>query len=68
MESYDFTGKTVITFCTSGGSSIGKADSNMKALSKGYGAWVTGDKLDGGASADTIKTWVNGIGTGITTK
>jgi hypothetical protein len=68
MESYDFTGKTVITFCTSGGSSIGKADSNMKALSKGYGAWVTGDKLDGGASADTIKTWVNGLGTGITTK
>jgi hypothetical protein len=40
----------------------------MKALSKGYGAWVTGDKLDGGASADTIKTWVNGLGTGITTK
>jgi flavodoxin len=68
MESYDFTGKTVITFCTSGGSSIGKADSNMKALSKGYGTWVTGDKLDGGASADTIKTWVNGLETGITIK
>ena len=32
MESYDFSGKTVIPFATSGGSPIGNSGKNMQAL------------------------------------
>ena len=35
MESYDFTGKTVVPFCTSGGSGLGESGANMQALAPG---------------------------------
>ena len=35
MELYDFTGKTVVPFATSGGSWIGDSGKNMQALAKG---------------------------------
>lgn len=31
LDSYDFTGKTIIPFATSGGSSIGKSEDSLKA-------------------------------------
>ena len=31
IESYDFAGKTVVTFCTSGGSGLGNSDNILKA-------------------------------------
>ena len=34
MELYDFAGKTVIPFCTSGGSGLGDSAQNMQALAK----------------------------------
>ncbi len=34
MEAYDFTGKQIIPFATSGGSGIGKVGKNIKALAK----------------------------------
>ena len=35
MESYDFSGKTVIPFCTSGGSGIGSSGKNLEKLTSG---------------------------------
>ena len=35
LESYDFAGKTVIPFATSGGSGIGGAEESMKKRCKG---------------------------------
>ena len=35
MESYDFTGKTIIPFCTSGGSGIEEASANLQKLAPG---------------------------------
>lgn len=35
MEQYDFTGKTVIPFCTSGSSGIGESGKNMQELAEG---------------------------------
>ena len=32
MENYDFSGKTIIPFCTSGGSGIGSSASNLEKL------------------------------------
>lgn len=38
LESYDFSGKTIVPFCTSGGSGAGKTDEVLHALVPGYRA------------------------------
>jgi len=35
MEAYDFSGKTIVPFATSGGSGLGDAPKNMQALAEG---------------------------------
>ena len=57
VESYDFTGKTVIPFCTSGSSGIGSSGDNLEA-NAGSGRWLEGDRLS--ASSD-IAGWINGL-------
>ena len=56
MESYDFGGKTVIPFATSGGSDIGDSGQNMQALVKGAKV-EKGKKFAARASADELKKW-----------
>ena len=58
VESYDFTGKTVIPFCTSGGSGIGASGSNL-ASNAGTGNWLEGERL---SSSSDIEGWINGVG------
>ena len=51
LESYDFSGKTVIPFATSGGSGIGKAEKSLQAHCPGAD-WKKGQLLNGsGAGA-----------------
>lgn len=61
MESYDFAGKTVIPFCTSGGTGIGKAVKTMKSATKGKVTWYSGKQFDGNESRTGIAKWVNGL-------
>lgn len=61
MESYDFAGKTIVPFCTSGGSGIGSSASNLEQLTSGA-AWLDGRRLNGSDSQDTVMEWVNGLG------
>ena len=61
VESYDFSGKTIIPFCTSGGSGIGSSASNLEQLVSGA-TWLEGRRLNGGDSKDTIMEWVNSLG------
>ncbi len=56
MESYDFTGKTVIPFATSGGSDIGESDKNMQELAKGAKI-VHGKRFEAEASEDELRSW-----------
>ena len=60
MESYDFTGKTVIPFCTSSSSGIGRSGPNMEALA-GSGNWLDGKRFSGGVSEDDLRSWINGL-------
>ena len=60
-ESYDFSGKTIVPFCTSGGSGIGSSAENLEALTKGAN-WLSGERLDGDSSRDEIAAWINGLG------
>ena len=56
MEAYDFQGKTVIPFATSGGSSIKRACKDLKAAYPNIN-WKEG-KLFNHASKDDLKQWV----------
>ena len=60
MEAYDFAGKTVVPFCTSGGSGLGEAGDNMQKLAPGSKV-VSGKRFRGGVSADELRKWAEGL-------
>ena len=57
LESYDFSGKTIILFATSGGSGFGKT---VQALSPSCPGAILkeGRLLNGRPSATALKKWV----------
>ena len=59
VESHDFDGKTVIPFCTSGSSGIGKSGSNLAALA-GKGKWQEGARFAGSVTDEKLKEWISG--------
>ena len=61
LESYDFAGKTIVPFCTSGSSGIGSSARNVEGLTSGA-AWLDGARFSGSASRDSVAQWVNGLG------
>lgn len=54
VESYDFSGKTIIPFCTSGGSGIGSSADALEALA-GNGTWLDGKRFDGSESGEDVR-------------
>lgn len=61
VESYDFSNKTVVPFCTSGGSGVGSSATNLEQLTSGA-TWMEGRRLSGSDSQETVMEWVNGLG------
>lgn len=60
IESYDFSGKTVAPFCTSGGSGPGSTSSNLQSLAKGAKV-IEGKKLSFMTTEGLLKKWVDEI-------
>lgn len=60
VESYSFDGITMIPFCTSGSSGIGRSGQNL-ADNAGSGTWLEGKRFGAGASEDEIKSWIEGL-------
>lgn len=60
LESYDFSGKVIVPFCTSGSSGIGSSASNLHDLASDA-QWMDGQRFSGSASGDEIQQWVNGL-------
>lgn len=56
MEQYDFTGKTVIPFATSGGSQLGDSAKNIQALAKGAKV-LEGRRFAARASEKELTDW-----------
>ena len=56
MEAYDFSGKTIIPFATSGMSPVGDSGKNMQELAKGANV-VSGKRFKNSASSEELKTW-----------
>lgn len=56
LESYDFTGKVIVPFATSGGSGLGKAPQRMQALAPGAQV-KQGGLLNGRPSQAKLASW-----------
>lgn len=60
LESYDFTGKTIVPFATSGGSGLGKAPQRMQQIATGSTV-AAGKLLNGRPSADSLRAWAESL-------
>ncbi|MFP3043192.1 NAD(P)H-dependent oxidoreductase [Treponema primitia] len=58
LESYDFSGKTIIPFATSGSSGLGKTKEKLQPSVSGTAIWKEGKLLNGKPSQDTLARWV----------
>ncbi len=61
VERYDFTGITMIPFCTSGSSGIGRSGRNLEEKA-GSGNWLEGARFAGSASEDEVRRWIDSLG------
>ena len=61
VKTNDFTGKTVIPFCTSSSSGIGDSG-NLLAEEAGTGDWQEGMRFRSGADEADVQEWVEGLG------
>ena len=59
LESYDFKGKTVVPFATSGGSGMGKTAEVLRKLNTG--AKILDGKVLNGYDAAAMKKWVESL-------
>lgn len=57
----DFTGKTVIPFCTSSSSGLGDSGTLLEELA-GTGEWLDGQRFRSSASETEVADWVTGLG------
>ena len=61
IEPNDFTGKTVIPFCTSASSGLGESGELLAELA-GTGDWLEGMRFSSNASAENVQTWLGSLG------
>ena len=61
VENNDFTGKTVIPFCTSSNSDIGQSGELLADMA-GTGEWQEGQRFRSGASQEDVTEWVDSLG------
>lgn len=60
LESYDFSGKTIVPFCTSGGSGIGRSDTELHKNVSGNVKWAKGVQINR-ADETVIRRWLEGV-------
>lgn len=61
LESYDFSGKTVIPFATSGGSGFGKTDGILQKSCSPETDWRPGRRMSSSASAKEVQKWIDSL-------
>ena len=60
IQNNDFTGKTVIPFCTSASSGLGQSG-ELLAQMAGTGNWQSGIRFSSGASQEQVTEWIGGL-------
>ena len=61
VASNDFTGKTVIPFCTSSSSGLGESGQLLADLA-GTGTWLEGERFRSSVSQEDVTAWVESLG------
>lgn len=61
IKNNDFSGKTVIPFCTSSSSGLGNSGKLLEEMA-GTGNWLEGKRFNSSVSADDIKEWIDSLG------
>lgn len=61
LERYDFAGKTLIPFATSGGSDMGKTEDILRPCCSAQTAWCPGKRLSSRESAASVREWVESL-------
>ena len=61
VSANDFTGKTVIPFCTSSSSGLGESGELLAELA-GTGDWQEGQRFRSSASQEDVTEWVDSLG------
>ena len=60
LESYDFSGKTIIPFCTSGGSGVGRSDTALHQNVTGDVKWGKGVQINR-PNEKAIRSWLEEV-------
>ncbi|MBO5556340.1 MAG: NAD(P)H-dependent oxidoreductase [Oscillospiraceae bacterium] len=60
LDAYDFAGKTVVPFFTSGGSGLGEGQGRIEKLAKGARV-LTGKRFAARAAETELSAWVKGL-------
>ena len=60
LEAYDFSGKTIVLFATSGGSGLGKSAAGLRSSAPGAKI-VDGRMLNGRLNETELKAWAEGL-------
>lgn len=61
VKANNFTGKTVIPFCTSSSSGLGESGKLLAELA-GTGDWLEGKRFSSGVKEDTVQEWLESLG------
>ena len=61
LESYDFSGKTIVPFATSGGSGFGDTVNKLRGSVSGTSLWKEEKLLNGRLSKDALAAWVDSL-------
>ncbi len=61
VEANDFTGKTVIPFCTSASSGLGQSGELLAEMA-GTGDWLEGQRFSSRVSEADVEEWLSGLG------
>lgn len=62
LEAYDFSGKTIILFATSGGSGMGNSAKELRLSVSDSAVIKDGKRFSANASVSELKDWVNSLG------
>ena len=62
LESYDFSGKTIVPFCTSHSSGVGSSADNLHSLCAESVEWRAGKRFESGVSKESVQKWIEEIG------
>lgn len=60
LESYDFSDKQIVPFCTSHSSGVGSSDTNLHSLTPDAD-WVEGRRFSSGTSRNTVAEWIESL-------